>query len=137
MQTPAPLQFGVGSAHSFAGSVPVGTFEQVPSEPATLQALHVPTHVVSQQTVSTQLPDWHSVPIAHATPFASLVHAPLPSQLSAPAHSFAGSIPFGMFEHVPALPATLQLLHVPLHVVAQHTLSMQLFERHSAPTAHV
>ena len=65
MQTPAPLQFGVGSAHSIAGSVPVGTFEQMPSEPATLQALHAPQHVVAQHTLSMQLFERHSAPTAH------------------------------------------------------------------------
>jgi hypothetical protein len=35
--------------HSAAGSVLTGTFEQVPSAPATLQALHVPEQALLQQ----------------------------------------------------------------------------------------
>ena len=90
---------------------------QVPSAPG-VQSI---THSCSSPTAA-QLPDWHSVPIAQATPFASFVHAPAPSQLSAPAHSFAGSCMLGMFAHVPAEPATLHAMQRPQQVVLRGTL---------------
>jgi len=41
-----------------------------------LQAAHVPQRVVPQQTPSTQLPPWHSLPIAQAWPSRLSPHDP-------------------------------------------------------------
>jgi hypothetical protein len=38
------------------GAPPAGTNAQIPGEPWTLQAMHVPVHAVSQHTPSTQKP---------------------------------------------------------------------------------
>ena len=59
------------SVHSVSGSVPALTGAQVPSdEPVLLwtHAWHCPLHGVLQQTLSTQLPDWHSEPRLHGWP---------------------------------------------------------------------
>jgi hypothetical protein len=81
-QAPAPLQVpsnpqGGAAVQPPCGSlVPAATAVQVPAEPATLQAAHVPQLAVPQQTPSTQLPPWHSLPIAQAWPSRLRPHAP-------------------------------------------------------------
>jgi len=81
-QAPAPLQVpsnpqGGAAAQPPCGSlVPAATAVQVPAEPATLQAAHVPQLAVPQQTPSTQLPPWHSFPIAQAWPSRLRPHEP-------------------------------------------------------------
>jgi hypothetical protein len=82
-QAPAPLQLpsnpqGGAVVQPPCGSlVPAATAVQVPADPATLQAVHVPQLAVPQQTPSTQLPAWHSLPIAQAWPSRLRPHEPL------------------------------------------------------------
>lgn len=45
---------------------------QTPTDPGTLQRSHPPEQALSQQTLSAQLPVEHSLPAAHAFPFAPL-----------------------------------------------------------------
>jgi hypothetical protein len=81
-QAPAPLQVpsnpqGGAAVQPACGSfVPAATGVQVPAEPATLQAAHVPQLAVPQQTPSTQLPAWHSLPSAQAWPSRLSPHDP-------------------------------------------------------------
>jgi hypothetical protein len=56
--------------------LPAGTALQVPADPATLQAAHVPQLAAPQQTPSTQLPPSHSLPIAQAWPSRLSPHEP-------------------------------------------------------------
>ena len=73
-QAPAPLQVpsnpqGGDAVQPPCGSLlPAATAVQVPADPATLQAAHVPQLAVPQQTPSTQFPPWHSLPAAQAWP---------------------------------------------------------------------
>jgi hypothetical protein len=73
-QAPAPLQVpsnpqGGAAAQPPCGSlVPAATAEQVPADPATLQAAQVPQLADPQQTPSTQLSPWHSLPLVQAWP---------------------------------------------------------------------
>jgi hypothetical protein len=66
-QAPAPLQVD-GDVHVPGSTIPAGTFEQVPSEPATLHAWHVPAQDELQHTPSTQLPLVHWPPDVHTAP---------------------------------------------------------------------
>ena len=52
------------------GCCPAGTVEQVPRDPARLQAWHCPVQVELQQTPSTQVPEAHWSEAEQATPFA-------------------------------------------------------------------
>ncbi len=136
LQPPTPSQLFTPT-HVLAGllSVPLSAmFVQVPRLPPMLHAWHVPQEAALQQTPSTQLPLEHSPPIAHAWPFVRSAQAPAPLQLVTPAHSFAGSSPFAMFEHVPMLPAMLHALQLVAHEVLQHTPSTQNVLRHSVPS---
>ncbi len=65
------------------------------------------------------------------------LHPPEPLQSKPPKHSSSGSLPFGMNAHVPRDDATSQRRHMPVHVVLQHTPSMQRLLRHSASIVHV
>ena len=80
---PHPV-FG-SAAHSLSGSVLTAIEPHTPSAPppffAALHATHVPAHAVSQQTPSTQLPDWHSVPAPQVAPSVpSFTHCPAPQK---------------------------------------------------------
>ncbi len=81
-QAPAPLQVpsnpqGGAAMQPPCGSlVPAATAVQVPADPATLQAAHVPQLAVPQQTPSTQFPPSHSFPIAQAWPSRLSPHEP-------------------------------------------------------------
>jgi hypothetical protein len=114
--------------------------EQVPRNPATLQAMHSPAQVVLQQKLSIQLPLMQSVPMAHTWPSAAL-QFPLPSHdWFAPEHimvALVSSCPAGVLEQVPSKPVTLQALHVPMQAVLQQTPSTQLPLEHCAAAAHV
>jgi hypothetical protein len=75
MHVPSPWHVSASHIAAFAvqaacGSLPSGTFEQVPTDPARLHALH-PSQLapgVSQQTLSTQLPEPHASSAAHIAP---------------------------------------------------------------------
>jgi hypothetical protein len=72
---PSRSQDATGSAmHSSSGSVSATTFPHTPSVPAPFlaaeHALHGPVHAFSQHTLSTQLPDVHSVALVQGAPFA-------------------------------------------------------------------
>jgi hypothetical protein len=58
----------VGHVAAERGGRPVGTNAHVPIEPCTSQRRQVPSHAVSQQTPSTQKPDWQSALQPHASP---------------------------------------------------------------------
>jgi hypothetical protein len=61
--------------HSLSGSVPTFTPRQRPSLAPVLAAGHplqLPVQVLSQQTPSTQLPDWQASAWVHAAPVAAL-----------------------------------------------------------------
>jgi hypothetical protein len=71
---PSCWQVEAGSAvHWFLGSVPALMGLQVPLVPvlwAEAQDWQSPVQGESQQKLSAQLPDWHSVPVVHARPLA-------------------------------------------------------------------
>ena len=128
MQPLNPLQV---SAHSLSGSVRTVMAPQVPSGLplfAWTHAWQVPLQTVLQQTLSTQLPDKHVPPAAHAAP-SGLPHAPLPLQTSVPAHSLSGSAPDAIGPQVPFAPepflAALQAWQAPPHATLQQTPSTQ------------
>jgi hypothetical protein len=76
----------------------------------------------SQQTLSAQLPDPHSVPAAHAAPLALRPdwQAPLPSQYCVPLQAGLESwLPAGMFTQLPRLPTTPQDWQVPVQALLQ------------------
>jgi hypothetical protein len=81
-QAPAPLQVpsnpqGGAAVQPPCGSLlPAATAVQVPADPETLQAAHVAQLAVPQQTPSTQLPPWHSLPSAQAWPSRLRPHEP-------------------------------------------------------------
>jgi hypothetical protein len=58
----------LGHVEAERGVRPAGTNEQVPIEPGTSHRLHVSPHALSQQTPSTQNPDWQSALQPHASP---------------------------------------------------------------------
>jgi hypothetical protein len=88
LQLLAPSHASVGSMQVPGSMSPTRTGVQVPGDPSTLQAWHVPPHVVVQQTLSTHvvLPE-HSGSILQASP----AHFP-----QAPPQSTAVSGPFLM-----------------------------------------
>jgi hypothetical protein len=87
-----------------------------------------------QQTPSTQLPPRHCDAVAHAWPSSSAqASAPLHAPLT---HSFAGSAPCAIGEHVPTEPATLHASHVPPQATLQQTPSTQLPLAHSPLMVH-
>jgi hypothetical protein len=68
-------------AGQLLSAAPLPLAEQVPM-PFRLHAVHVPHDEVMQQTLSTQKPLLHCVPVVHAVPFASgAAHVP-PLQIS-------------------------------------------------------
>ena len=71
------------SVHWPSGSVPVGTFVQVPRLPPTAHDWQVPAHAVAQQKPCWQNPVMHSVPAPHAIPVGFFVHAPITQTLGA------------------------------------------------------
>lgn len=83
LQVPSPAhlaswQVATLSVQVLCGSWPIGTLVQVPTEPATLQALQ-PLHddaALSQHTLSTQLPVMHSLPPPQTAPWAFCAHVP-------------------------------------------------------------
>jgi hypothetical protein len=113
-------------------SCPDAMFEQVPTEPATLQAWHVVVHASLQQTPSTQLPLTHSFADPHVAPRIFL-HTPLPSHWFWPVQTLVGLLSgcmAGILLHVPTLPVTLHALHAVLHELLQQTPSAQLLFKH-------
>jgi hypothetical protein len=119
LQTPAPLHTSA-PAHSFDGSCSAGMFRHVPTFIARTHDWQFPPQVALQHTPSVQKPLWHSVPSMQAVPLPKrLPHAPVPLQLTAPAHSFAGSMPNGMFVQVPCVPMALHTWHVPAQALLQ------------------
>jgi hypothetical protein len=58
----------IGQIVAERGGRPAGTNEHVPIEPLTSQRLQVSPHALSQQTPSTQKPDWQSFAQPHASP---------------------------------------------------------------------
>jgi hypothetical protein len=112
-----PMQLGESSDAA-------GTFEHVPTLPATLHALHVSGHVELQQTPSAQMAPKHPAPPAQTWPL-SFLQTPRPSHEFAPEQSAPSSWPMGRFAHVPADPATLQDLHAAVQPLLQQTPSTQ------------
>jgi len=125
-QLPFPSHW-FGDAQVPVSVWPLGTFEQVPTEPPTLHAWQVPVHVVLQQTPSTQLPLTQSeLPPGQFCPLIFL-QAPIPSHALLPLQLGLLSVrPLAMFEQVPSLPAMLHAWHVPVHAEVQQTPSTQV-----------
>jgi hypothetical protein len=149
MQDMAPL-----SVHSLSGSIPVTTGPHVPLAPEPfLSALHAtqrPTHEVSQQTPSTQLPLVQSVPVPHACPFglvprqveplqwrpaaqsASVVHierhAPM---LQAYGEQFC--VMLSMHRPMPLQVSAFSSVLPPLHDAATQTVPLAYFWQEPAP----
>jgi len=71
-QEPAPLHWLHGR-HSFIGSEPEFSGEQVPNLVGTLHAWQVPVQAVLQQYPSIQKPLWHMVALEHGSPLGFLV----------------------------------------------------------------
>ena len=100
LQTPlpshalTPMQVGVSSAA-------LGTFEHLPALAATLQALQVSLHAVSQQTPSTQNALKHSAPAAQ-TCASAFMQSPAPLQTRPPFWLHANFTASGGFEGTPA-----------------------------------
>ena len=99
----------------------------MPSLPARLHCLQLPLQAVLQQTPSVQLPLAHSVNEVQAWP-SSFLHCWVASHARSLGQVSSGR-PAGTLMHVPAMPATLHDLQVPLHCAAvcvQQTPSTQL-----------
>ena len=106
--------------------------------PARLHCLQVPLQAVSQQTPSAQWPLAHSLNVVQAWPSRAL-HCWAASHAWSHGQVSSGR-PAGTLLHVPACPATLHDLHVPLHcaaVCAQQTPSTQLPDVQLAAVAGV
>src|SRR6185369_9586787 len=67
LQAPSPSHW-LGAAQVPRSLIPFGTFEQVPTVPARLHALQVPTQAVLQQKPSAQSEVAHSLPAAQTCP---------------------------------------------------------------------
>jgi hypothetical protein len=83
LQLPLPSHDIAAPEHiivALVSSCPAGLFEQVPTLPVTLQALHVPKHAVLQQTPSMQLPLEHWAAAVHAAPLMSVATHDVPEQ---------------------------------------------------------
>ena len=65
------------SVHWPRGSMPFGTFEHVPSVPATAHERHVPVQVVRQQTPCSQRPELHWAGAVQVAPGGSRPQLPL------------------------------------------------------------
>ncbi len=69
--------------HWFSGSLPVGTFVQVPSVPASPHDWQVPAQAVAQQKPCWQKPVMHSDEAPQAMPVGFLVQTPATQTLGA------------------------------------------------------
>jgi hypothetical protein len=87
---------------------PAATFTQLPNLPATLQAWHVPRHVLLQQVPSTQKFEPHSVAAAQVPPFGFLFVPQVPEPVQywlAASHkvvALRSGNPAGMARQVPS-----------------------------------
>jgi hypothetical protein len=94
-----PQLVGALATHIPAGStVPAATFLHVPTDPVTLQLLHWPLQALSQQMLSTQKPEAHSVLPEHDPPLLVLpqlvpVHTLGGKQLLLPEHESKQAVP--------------------------------------------
>jgi hypothetical protein len=87
-----------------------------------------PVHAISWQTV----------------PAGYLSHAPVPSHMpvdpqveaASTGHWSRGSVPSCAFTHIPTVPWSAQVTHVPVHALLQQTPSAQKPLAHSAAIAH-
>jgi hypothetical protein len=102
-------------------SCPEGTFEQMPTFPATLQAWQGVLHEVLQQTPSTQFSVTHSGFAAQLCPLIFL-HTPRPSHALSTVEQSPSLFPAGTGEHVP-LPDKLQAWQSGHMALAQQTPS--------------
>jgi cytochrome c-type biogenesis protein CcmH/NrfG len=141
LQVLAPLQEPL--AHSLSGSVAVMIGPHVPLVPwpffTALQASHVPTQALLQQTLSTQKLDKHAALPAHVAPRSNRhVLAPLHDPF---AHSLSGSVAVMIGPHVPSVPwpffNAVHASHVPAQALLQQTLSTQKLDKHAELPAHV
>src|SRR5262245_2417837 len=84
LQKPSVPQLPVPwSLHWLSGSVPVGTFVQVPCVPVSPQDWQVPVHVVAQQKPCSHRLVMHSLAAAQAVPVGFFVHTPATQTLGA------------------------------------------------------
>jgi hypothetical protein len=75
----APLASQVLVPVQLSASAALLTATQVPGLAVLTQVRHVPPHATLQHTPSEQTPLWHSVPRAHAAPFALAAAPPAPA----------------------------------------------------------
>ena len=152
----APLQHTPSAQKPEAQSAPA---EQAPPLPfAPLQVAPEVQVPAASHAPLTHNPEAHSAPVAQPLPFGSVPmhepplqvavalhsallaqlksHALAPVQVLAP-HSLAGSAPEETGVHVPALPATLHAMQVPLQPALQQTPSTQKPEAHWADSTQV
>jgi hypothetical protein len=81
-----------GHVDDARGDNPAGTNEHTPIEPATSQRLHVSVQAPSQQTPSTQKPDWQSELHPHASPAVTRAPASRHVTFTSPAWSAPPSL---------------------------------------------
>lgn len=127
LQLPAPSHDCVFPEHAIMPLVSswfTGTFEHVPTLPATLHAWHVPVHAVLQQTPSTQwlFAQWfdvvHVAPLGESGTHALLEQKKPEAQSVSPAHEVLQAFVTQVY---PALQAVVPLsthTPMPLHVSA-------------------
>jgi hypothetical protein len=132
------------SGQSSWGSRPLFTGPHVPlvADPvsAAVHATQNPLHGRSQHTPSAHVPEAHVPPSVHAWP-AAVLHAPVASQVCAPAH-VSGSSAFFTGRHVPRVAdceptGRLHASHVPQALTSQHTPSTQKPDAQSDAAMHV
>jgi hypothetical protein len=138
--------------------LPAATVTQLPSLPATLQALQLAPQARLQQNPSTQLALRHSALFTHESPlgFWPMHWLPthrLPVAQSAEVLQLAGqpvstplqvygaqlgdpALPAGELTQLPVMPATLQESQLSVHGALQHTPSAQWPLWQSAPKLH-
>jgi hypothetical protein len=116
-QTPLtqnPLKHPAAAVHEApSGCGAEGAALQVPTDPATSQAIALPVQAVSQQTPSTQNPLAHSLGCLQVAPFGCGVEA-------------AADV------HVPREPVAVQVMELSVQAVLQQTPSTQNPLKHSA-----
>ena len=90
-----------GMHEGLAPVLPAARTVHVPIEPRALHTSHPPSHALSQQEPSTQLPLAQSPALAHTLPWIAR-HAPLAVQTSAPLQ-LSGSMPPWTLVQVPGV----------------------------------
>lgn len=146
-------------AHAGSPCLPEDRRVHFPALPATLQTSQGPAQAVSQQTPSTQLPDWHSAPATQAVPRtplgthppdsqkesdaqAACVEQPLGHRADAPVHVYGAqaglpALPGASRVHLPRDAGRLQTSQGSVHDRSQQTPSTQKPLAHCDATVQV